>query len=152
MNPKQELFLELVREIRIVEILQDTGDTRYETSGIYARDNYLYIIFDDDPHLLRIHQDLNPAPGEFLLQELNGSAKGYEDITYQSSTGHWVCLVEAAKTSSGTFMPHVDIFDESFSFIKSSWLDFPLKAGNKGFEGLAFLHHEGNEYLLCLCE
>jgi len=152
MNPKQELFLELVREIKIEEILRDVSDRRYETSGIFARDNFLHIIFDDDPHLLRIHQDLNHDAGDFRLQELNGSAGGYEDITYQFSAGRWVCLVEAAKAASGTFMPHVDIFDESFGFIESAWLDFPLKAGNKGFEGLAFLHREGNEYLLGLCE
>jgi hypothetical protein len=49
-------------------------------------------------------------------------------------------------------MPHIDEFDESFAFIQSYWLDFPLKSGNKGFEGLSTLHCAGNDYLLGLCE
>ena len=35
---------------------------------------------------------------------------------------------------------------------RSYWLDFPLKAGNKGFEGVSALHYAGDDYLLCLCE
>ena len=35
---------------------------------------------------------------------------------------------------------------------RSYWLDFPLKAGNKGFEGLSTLRMSGNDYLLGLCE
>lgn len=49
-------------------------------------------------------------------------------------------------------MPRVDEFDESFAFIKNHWLNFPLKAGNKGFEGLTTLLYAGNDYLLGLCE
>jgi hypothetical protein len=84
--------------------------------------------------------------------DLKGTGAGYEDITYQSSTNHWYCLIEAAETKSGVYMPRVDEFDESFNFIKSHWLNYPLKTGNKGIEGLSTLSYAGNEYLLGLCE
>jgi hypothetical protein len=151
---KQDMatFLELVQEVRIGELLKGAGDKHYEASGIHLKDGYLHIIFDDDPRLLRIRLDWRHAGEVPVLLDLKGTGAGYEDITYQSSTNRWYCLIEAAETKSGVYMPRVDEFDESFAFIKSYWLNFPLKAGNKGFEGLSTLRYAGNDYLLGLCE
>lgn len=152
MKQDDAMFLELVQEVRIGELLKGDGDKRYEASGVCEKDGFLHIVFDDNPHLLRISADLSHAGEEPVLLDLKGTGSGYEDITYQSSAGHWYCLIEAAETKSGVLLPRVDAFDESFAFIKSYWLDFPLKAGNKGFEGLATLRSDGDEYLLGLCE
>jgi hypothetical protein len=152
MNPDNTTFLELVRETRIGDLLKRDGDKRYEASGVYLKDGYLHIIFDDNPGLLRLRPDWENAGEEPVLLDLKGTGTGYEDITYQSSTRRWYCLIEAAKTESGVSMPRIDEFDESFAFIKGHWLNFPLKAGNKGFEGLSTLHYAGNNYLLGLCE
>jgi hypothetical protein len=152
MKQDSATLLELVLEVRINELLKGAGDKRYEASGVYLKDDYLHIIFDDEPHLLRIRLDWQRAKEEPVLLELRDSGEGYEDITYHSSTNRWYCLIEAAETKSGIYMPRVDEFDESFTFIKRSWLKFPLKAGNKGFEGLATLSYLGNDYLLGLCE
>lgn len=144
--------LELVQEVRIRELLGDAGKKHYEASGVYLKDGYLHIVFDNEKQLLRIRPDL-PHPNEApVLLDLKGTGTGYEDITFQSSAGRWFCLVEAADTGSGIFMPRVDAFDESFTFLRSYWLDFPLKAGNKGFEGLVTLTAAGDDYLLGLCE
>jgi hypothetical protein len=145
-------FIEIAEEVRISELLKGDGDKRYEASGVCLKDGYLHIIFDDDPHLLRLRLDWRNAGEEPVLLDLKGTGAGYEDITYQSSPRRWYCLIEAAETKPGVFMPRVDEFDESFTFIKSHWLDFPLKAGNKGFEGLSTLRYAGNDYLLGLCE
>lgn len=152
MKQDDAIFLDLVQEVRIDELLKGDGDKRYEASGVCLKDGWLHIVFDDDPHLLRIRTDWQQAGEKPALINLKGTADGYEDITYQSSSGRWYCLIEAAETKRGVSMPRVDEFDESFAFIKSYWLDFPLKAGNKGFEGLATLRSAGNEYLLGLCE
>jgi hypothetical protein len=152
MKQDDAMFLRLVREVRIGELLKGGSDKRYEASGVCEKDGYLHIVFDDDPHLLRVRADLSHAEDDPILLDLKGTGSGYEDITYHSSAGRWYCLIEAAETKSGVPMPRVDAFDESFAFIRSYWLDFPLRAGNKGFEGLATLHASGNEYLLGLCE
>jgi len=44
------MFLELVREVRISELLKGAGDERYEASGVCLKDGYLHLIFDDKPH------------------------------------------------------------------------------------------------------
>jgi hypothetical protein len=144
--------LELVQEEKIGELLKEAADTRYEASGVHLKDGYLHIVFDDDPCLLRIRPDWRHAGEEPALLDLKGSGDGYEDITYQSSTRRWYCLIEAAETTSGLYMPRVDEFDESFAFMHSHWLNFPLKAGNKGFEGLSMMRYDGEDYLLGLCE
>lgn len=151
---KQDMapFLELVQEVRISDLLKNGGDKRYEASGVYLKDGYLHVVFDDIPRLLRVKLDWHHAGEKPVLLDLKGTGAGYEDITYQSSTNRWYCLIEAAETKSGDYMPRVDAFDGSFAFIKSYWLDFQVKAGNKGFEGVSTLHYSGNDYLLGLCE
>jgi hypothetical protein len=144
--------LDLVQEAKIGDLIKGAGDERYEASGVHLKDGYLHIVFDNTPRLLRIRPEWCHAGEETELLDLEGTADGYEDITYQVSTGQWYCLIEAAETKSGVIMPRVDVFDDSFAFIRSHWLDFPLKAGNKGFEGLSTLHHAGEDYLLGLCE
>jgi hypothetical protein len=146
------IYLELVQEAKIGEILNDAGNKRYEASGVHLKDGYLHIIFDDNPGLLRIRADWWHTGEEPCFLDLKGTGGGYEDITYKQSTKRWYCLIEAAETKSGAFMPCIDEFDESFGYVRSYWLDFPLKAGNKGFEGLSIMHHSGNDYLLGLCE
>ena len=145
-------LLELVLEVRISELIRGGDDKRYEASGVCMKDDYLHIIFDSDTRLLRLKPDLRQPGEKPVLLELKGTGAGYEDITYQSSANRWYCLIEAAETKSGVYMPRVDEFDESFAFIRSSWLTFPFRAGNKGFEGLSVLHYTGNDYLLGLCE
>jgi len=152
MKKDSATYLELVQEARIGDLLNGAGDKRYEASGVHLKDGYLHIVFDDDPHLVRLRPDWHQKGEEPVLLALKGTGAGYEDITYQSSAGRWYCLIEAAETKSGVFMPRIDEFDESFAFIKTHWLNFPLKAGNKGFEGLSTLHSAGNDYLLGLCE
>ncbi len=152
MNPDKGPFLELVHEARINDLVKGTDDEHFEASGVYLKDGYLHIIFDDNPSLLRIRPDWRGSTDEPVLLRLKDTGAGYEDITFQSSAGHWLCLIEAVKTGHDTYLAGIDVFDESFSFLRKSWLHFPLKGGNKGFEGLSIMHHAKNEYLLCICE
>ncbi|HQN89880.1 MAG TPA: hypothetical protein PLK36_07380 [Methanoregulaceae archaeon] len=152
MNPDKGPFLELVHEARINDLVKGTDDQHFEASGVYLKDGYLHIIFDDNPYLLRIRPDWRGSTDEPVLLRLKDTGAGYEDITFQSSAGHWLCLIEAVKTGHDTYLAGIDVFDESFSFLRKSWLHFPLKGGNKGFEGLSIMHHAKNEYLLCICE
>lgn len=144
-------MLELVDEIAIKDLLGGRGK-RFEASGVAVKDGYLHIVFDDRPQLLRMPTDWRSAGEEPALLDLKDTMGGYEDIAFDAAGGLWYCLIEAAETGAGMLQPRVDEFDESFAFIRSSWLDFPVLKGNKGFEGLCTLRHAGEGYLLCLCE
>ena len=144
--------LDLVREAKISDLFKASKDKRYEASGVHLKDGYLHIVFDNLPHIMLLRPDWYQATEEPNVLVLKGKGAGYEGITYQPETRRWYCLIEAAKKKSGKYMPRVDVFDETFGFIESHWLDFPLETGNKGFEGLLMLCYRGYDYLLGLYE
>jgi hypothetical protein len=151
-TPDQPVLLELVCESKISELLREETPNRYEASGVHFKDGYLYVVFDDAPHILRIRPDWTLGEEAPALIETQGEGIGYEDITYQPFEHRWYCLIEASETKPGHFKPRVDEYDESFRFIQTRWLDFTVKRENKGIEGLTTLRHQGEDYLFGLCE
>ena len=148
----QPVLLELVGESKISDLLKDRPDKRYEASGVHFKNGYLYVVFDDEPNILRIKPDWGTSEEAPTLIETHVRTIGYEDITYQPFERRWYCLIEASETRSGGFKPRIDEFDASFRFIDSRWLDFPVKRENKGIEGLSTLRYRDEDYVLGLCE
>ncbi len=144
--------LELVWESKIADLLAGERDRRFEASGVHHRNGYLHIVCDDGPFVVRIRVEDGVVQPEHTLIELRGGAMGYEDVTFEPHGKLWYCLIEAAETKSGLLKPRVEAFDENFVFVENFWLDFSLKAGNKGIEGLSYLQHGNHDYLLGLCE
>jgi hypothetical protein len=150
--PGQPVTLELVGESKISDLLKKGTARRYEASGVHFKGGYLYVVFDDEPNILRIRPDWSTSDEGPALIETHVRTIGYEDITYQPFDQRWYCLIEASETRTGGFKPRIDEFDESFRFIDSRWLDFPVKRENKGIEGLTTLRYRGEDYVLGLCE
>ena len=137
----QPILLELACEAKISELLGTTHGKRYEASGVHFENGYLYVVFDDRPHILRIRPDWSTGEEAPTLIDTHVGGIGYEDITYQPFEQRWYCLIEASETGSGGFKPRIDEFDASFRFVASHWLDFPVKKENKGIEGLSYLRY-----------
>jgi len=151
-TPDQPVLLELVSESKIGELLGEGPRKRYEASGVRFNDGYLYVVFDDKPNILRLKPEWETSQEAPTLIETHVRTTGYEDITYQPFEKRWYCLIEASEARTGGFKPRIDEFDESFRFIDSRWLDFPVKRENKGIEGLSTLRYRGEDYVLGLCE
>jgi hypothetical protein len=145
--------LELVREVKIFDVLPGSPDPRLEASGVLALDGLFYVIFDNLPHIARISPDLSRADRDnhMIIQEA-GYRSGFEDIAHDSSSGRFYVLIESLPRDHGTFMAAVQEYDENFRFTGTAWLDFPLDRPNKGLEGLTCVHRDGQTYLLGLCE
>jgi hypothetical protein len=60
-------YLERVQQARIGDLLKCAKDKRYEASGVHLKDGCLHIVFDDDPHLLRIRPDWHQKGEEPVL-------------------------------------------------------------------------------------
>ena len=151
-TPDQPPLLELVCESKISDLLKEGTAERYEASGVHFKDGHLYVVFDDEPNILRIRPDWSTSEEAPALIETHVRTVGYEDITYQPFEKRWYCLIEASETKTGGFKPRIDEFDESFRFIDSLWLDFPVKRENKGIEGLSTLRYRDEVHVLGLCE
>jgi hypothetical protein len=145
--------LELVSEAKIFDILPGSLDRRLEASGVLAKDGLFYVIFDNLPHIACIDPRLDrPAGGNHLIIQERGHRSGFEDIAHDSLSGRFYVLIESLPRGRGTFMAAVQEYDANFRHTGTAWLDFPLDRPNKGLEGLACVHRDGQAYLLGLCE
>jgi hypothetical protein len=145
--------LELVREAKIFDILEGSLDPRLEASGVLAKDGLFYVIFDNLPHIACIGPRLaRPAGDNHMIMQERGHRQGFEDIAYDPWSGRFYVLIESLRRGRATYMAAVQEYDARFRYLGSAWLDFPLDRPNKGLEGLACVHRDGQTYLLGLCE
>ena len=72
-------MLEVIDEVRIVDLLTEDGGGSYEASGVHLKDGYLYVVFDNDARMLRLRPDWRKSAEPAVLLDLNGSSTGYED-------------------------------------------------------------------------
>jgi hypothetical protein len=144
--------LDLLEEAKIAELLPDERDLRFEASGVVAKDGFFYVIFDDSTHIGCIADGLERASEEHhLIRQSQGCGAAYEDITYDPFTNRFYLLIEALP-HFGNVVAKVEEYDESFRYVSSAWLDFPLDRPNKGLEGLTCIHRAERTYLFGLCE
>ena len=129
----------------------------FEASGIYALEDYFYVVCDNLNKIAKINaalsnnNDLNTiiATGSPLSNN-----SGYEGITYDNNNTPNFFVVEEAVKNGKTYSPRISEFDQSLNFKKRMWVefDFKTKNANKGFEGIAWVHREGEDFMLGLIE
>jgi hypothetical protein len=144
--------LKLVCERKIRDLLPEAErETRWEASGILLKDRLYYVVFDDRSQLARLSSDLQPN-GTNGLFGMTHADSGYEGITYNAAKQRFYLLVESRKQSKGCYQAVIVEYDDDFQYLKDRALDFTFKSGNKGFEAVALLQHDGADYLFALCE
>jgi hypothetical protein len=144
--------LELRREAKVADLVGDGHHDRFEASGVVAVDDLLYVIFDSSSEIGVLGARLSRGDSDNrLIPDRLPKDVGYEDIVHDRSTRRFLALVEAVPADHG-FMARVDEYDESFDYLASAWLPFPLPTINKGLEGLTCVNRAGRAYLLGLCE
>lgn len=144
--------LNLVRESKICDLMTcDQPSTRWEASGVLAKDGYCFVVFDDRTEIGRFSDDLqrNKTNGLFGLAHADF---GYEGIAYNAAKQRFYLLVEARKHSRGCYQASAVEYDEQFNYLKQRPLDFTFKSSNKGFEAVAHVRRNNQDYLLALCE
>jgi hypothetical protein len=128
---------------------------RFEASGVFYKDGFLYVVFDNLYQVAKIRVDLNPKKkGNKLLGKSREGSSGYEDITFNPESKRFYTLVECAEYPDLSHRAQVHEYDSKFEQRTGGWwLDFNFhENSNKGFEGLAWMKRGGKEYLLALCE
>lgn len=138
--------LHLVAERRLRDLLDD-ADCRLEASGVVARDDSLFVVFDDTTDVARVRDDL--AEAEWI--ETEGGGGGYEGIAWSPEERRFHCVVEAVERA-GEYRARVATFDEDFGLLDEAWLKLDLPGENKGVEGLAVVHRDGVPHVLALLE
>lgn len=144
--------LNLVRETKICDLLVcKKKTTRWEASGVLVKNGYCFVVFDDRADIGRFTDDLQPSETNGLMG-IGHSDYGFEGITYNSAKQRFYLLVEARKHARGCYQAVIVEYDDEFKYLKERPLDFTFKSDNKGFEAVAYVRRDRQDYLLALCE
>jgi hypothetical protein len=143
--------LQLVAERKLSELLpQDVDLSRLEASGVLARGDYLYLVFDNVSRVARVSKRLSGRANSSWFGALS-KQRGFEDIAYNRFERRFFLLIEGERTGS-SYESVVLECDENFVEIRRDSLEFAFDSENKGFEGLTWLRRHDGDYLLALCE
>jgi hypothetical protein len=144
--------LKLVCERKICDLMpREQEARRWEASGVLVKDGYFFIVFDDRTEIACISEDLLPNETNGLFGMAHAVC-GYEGITYNVAKQRFYLLVEARKHTKGRYQALIVEYDDQFRYLKERPVDFTFESSNKGFEAVAHVRREGNDYLLALCE
>jgi hypothetical protein len=144
--------LKLVCEGKICDLLPgDQPTTRWEASGVLAKDGHFFVVFDNRTEIARFSDDLRPNRTNGLFGMAH-AARGYEGITYNAANQRFYLLVESRKQASGCYQALIVEYDGEFRYLKERTVDFTFKSSNKGFEAVAHVRRDDRDYLLALCE
>lgn len=144
--------LELVRESKIGDLLPTPAPTnRWEASGVLVKDDYCFIVFDNRTEVGRFSMDfsLNPNNGLFGIAH---AKLGYECIAYNPVKQRYYLLIEARRHARDCYQAVVVEYDDEFNYRKERTLDFTFQSDNKGFEAIAHVRRNDQDYVLALCE
>ena len=156
--------LVLIKESRIAPLMEDTEDDEdLEASGVYALDGRYYVVFDNKKAIAVIDDESwgETGPNDIGLNQFISGAEKAEGITYAPDGRRWILVEEERLRSkddehsnrNGRIFEYVPRSESGeLERLEKSWLPFNFQRENKGFEGLSLIRHEGQEYLLALCE
>jgi hypothetical protein len=144
--------LNLVREAKICDLMMcDQPTTRYEASGVLVKDGQYFVVFDDRTEIGRFSDDLQPQKTNGLFG-MSHADFGYEGVTYNDARRRFYLLVESRKHARRRYQALIVEYDDEFTYLKERPVDFAFKSSNKGFEAVAHLRRNGQDYVLALCE
>jgi hypothetical protein len=90
-------------------------------------------------------------PANVLLRQ-RGESAGFEDLTYHERAHRFLIIIESLICEDGVYRPKIEEYTGDFCYLENNWVDFALERANRGIEGLVYVHREGRDYVLGLCE
>ncbi len=156
--------LVLIKESKIAALMEDSADDdRLEASGVYALDRRYYVVFDNKEVIAVIDDRSWSAngPDDIGVNRFVGGAEEAEGIAYAPDERRWVIVEEErlrdkndehSNRNGRVFEYRLAVGSDRLERLEKSWLPFNFQRENKGFEGLSLLRHDGEDYLLALCE
>jgi uncharacterized protein YjiK len=143
--------VQVLWESKVGALLPEAVSHRLEASGVLFHEDHFVLIFDNMDHVARIAASLTPGQASHLVLEKTPPS-GHEDIAYNPQDDRFYVLIEAIPVDSGGFCSAVAEYDRDFVLQTHYPLPFGFAGDNKGFEGLAYVRHDDQDYLLALCE
>lgn len=145
--------LELIKEQKLYELLPGSRpEDSFEATGVCRKDEHFFVIFDDTPHIARLHSSLTESHEDNILFRRMVQTVGYVDITYVEKIRQFLILTKPKKDKGGNHRPKINEYTADLQFLDADWVDFTLKGNDRRLEGVEVVHYDGQEYFLGLCE
>lgn len=154
MSKSKPLVLELVKESKIYKLLKECdANSRLEASGVFAKDDYCYVVFDNIPDIAKLNHNLTDnADNRLISQQSEGD--DFEGITFDNKQQRFLVVQESHLNQQGKHSPKIEEYNLQLNLVTSKPVDFILKADNKnkGIEGLSCVNWNNKTYVLGLSE
>lgn len=144
--------LSLVQESKIHKLLKGYNKKDiFEASGVIVKGKHFYVVFDNLSQIAKLKPEfLKNSKKNKLLGDDNAES-GFEGITYNPRKKRFYVVIEAL-AHEGCYNAKLQTYSTDFQRQKSEWLGYNFQSLNKGFEGLAYVYSQKQDFLLGLCE
>lgn len=142
-------------ERKFYKLFEDYNNSdNFEGSGVQATGGRYYVVFDNRYKLGSIASSLPENSSQNTLTGSGSGSSNFEGIAYDANnTPHYYVAVES-ESHNGAYYPRIRQYDANLSYQSSLWTDVAFSSGNsnKGFEGVAYVRRDSDDYLLGLIE
>lgn len=146
---RSEPELVLEKENRLDFLLGDELE-RYEASGVAVAHGKIHVALDNSTKVAVLGPGLTRQGARLEKTDGNGQSD-FEGLAYDAVHDRFYAVVEAAKHGDEDEARIWELTGD-LELRRKTWSGLEVPSSNKGIEGLAFLAHEGEDYLLCLWE
>ena len=144
-----------VAEAKVYKLIPDyDSDDDFEASGVQYLNGYFYVVFDNRFKIGKIKSTLPVNSSSNKLLSSGSGDSGFEAITYDNNNTANFFVAEEAVAHNGAYSPRIREYDADMNYQNSLWAEYTFSEANKnkGFEGIAWLFRDGNDYILGLVE
>lgn len=147
-----------VAEEKVYKLLKGyDSDDDFEASGVQYHDGYFYVVFDNTQKVAKIKSTLpvNSNDNSLISTSTPGSGdSNFEGITFDDHNTENFYIVEETAEHGNDYQPRIYEYNTSLSYQDRMWADYDFSSSNqnKGFEGIAWLRRNGENYMLGLVE
>ena len=142
-----------IREDKFYQLFKGyKNNFHFEGSGVYARENYFYVVFDNLKAIGKIETSLSQKNELNILKGNIYEKSNYEGITFRDlEPVSFYVMIESLERNN-SYYPAIVKFDSELNFQEEKFVKFELEKKNKGLEGISFITRNGENYILGLCE
>lgn len=145
-----------VAEAKIYKLIPDYNSSDdFEASGVQYLGGYFYVACDNRYKIPKIKSTLPQNSSQNTMLSSGSGSSGFEGISYDNNnTPNFFVVEEAVSYGGGVYKPRIREYDASMNYQNSMWADYNFTSANsnKGFEGIAWVFRNGQDYILGLVE
>jgi uncharacterized protein YjiK len=144
-----------VAEAKIYKLMPGyDSDDKFEASGVYYLNGYFYVACDNLFKIAKIKSTLPINSNDNTMLSSGSGDSGFEGISYDDNNTPNFFVVEEAVQNGSVYNPRIREYSASMSYQSSMWAEYNFTSSNanKGFEGIAWVFRNGEDYILGLVE